>query len=397
MGGDTVTIAEPGPPTADGAGRDPGVAGVTVNMETVLSPPLAAASRFPDGLNATEKGWIPVVVGEPVAGRSDPPVPTVNMETELLPGVATASRLPDGLKATEYGKVPAMVGEPVAGERDPPIPTVNIATELLNSLATASRFPDGLNATDSGALPVVVGEQVAGERDPPVPTVNTETVLLPCLATASRFPDGLKATDHGNVPALVGEPVAGERDPPVPTVNMETLLPFSLATASRFPDGLNATESGVFPVAVGEPAAGESDPPVPANAGMAPTAASRRTATTVPTTLRRRAYRCVPDQCLEVAIDRWCITHSLPVCDASIVILPPRDVVDVLLASGTCEVCTAMEPGRGWLSPCHLRVGDRRSGRNAEHGARTLDSRLAKRRFGEGRCGAWEENRTLER
>jgi hypothetical protein len=45
---------------------------------------LATASRFPDGLNATDCGWLPVVVGEPAAVR-EPPAPTVNMETVLLP------------------------------------------------------------------------------------------------------------------------------------------------------------------------------------------------------------------------------------------------------------------------------------------------------------------------
>jgi hypothetical protein len=83
MGADTVTVAEAGPPTAEGAGGGPGGTGVTVKMETVLLPPLATASRVPVGLNATEYGLIPVVVGEPAAVR-EPPVPTVNMETVLV-------------------------------------------------------------------------------------------------------------------------------------------------------------------------------------------------------------------------------------------------------------------------------------------------------------------------
>jgi hypothetical protein len=90
--------------------------------------------------------------------------------------LATASKFPDGLNATEYGRLPVLAE--LAAVKEPPVPTVKVETVLLPPLATASRFPDGLNATDCGWLPVVVGEPAA-VREPPAPTVNMETVLLP--------------------------------------------------------------------------------------------------------------------------------------------------------------------------------------------------------------------------
>ena len=66
------------PDTSVSAPPDP-----TENTDTVLSPALAVASRFPAALNAAEVGFTPVGNGEPDTAVSAPPDPTENTDTVL--------------------------------------------------------------------------------------------------------------------------------------------------------------------------------------------------------------------------------------------------------------------------------------------------------------------------
>jgi hypothetical protein len=130
------------------------------------------------------------------------------MDTESDFELAAASRFPDGLNATETGSTPVAVGEPGAGEREPPFSTLNTDTECAYSLATASRSPDGLNATETGRFPVVVGEPGAGLRDPPVPAVaGAAPTAIPVtrrLAAPSRVRIRRRRPCLGRRPAMTG-------------------------------------------------------------------------------------------------------------------------------------------------------------------------------------------------
>jgi hypothetical protein len=76
-----------------------------VNIDTVPMLALATASRFPDGLKATEAGWDPVPVEVEPTAVSEPQLPTVNIDTVFEPKFATANSAPEGLNASESGAV----------------------------------------------------------------------------------------------------------------------------------------------------------------------------------------------------------------------------------------------------------------------------------------------------
>lgn len=97
-----------------------------------------AASRPVPGSNAIERGAPPTPNGEPVSSLSVPLVLTLNIEILLVPSSAVASRLPPGLKASSDGSLVAPVenGEPVTCAI-PLLVTLNTEIESSVALATA--------------------------------------------------------------------------------------------------------------------------------------------------------------------------------------------------------------------------------------------------------------------
>jgi hypothetical protein len=247
-------------------------------VENIDTLPFAIASRPPVGLNATDPGYGGVGNGEPATARSAPVLGVTENSDTLCTGrvalwntscvLAAASRPPPGLNATENTPDPfgsaasgSRNGEPATALNAPVLgSTENTDTLPAPKFAVASRPPRGLNASEYGpdSGPVENGEPATAVNAPVLgSTENTDTLFAPKFVAASRPPRGLNATELAPVGFENGEPGTALNAPVVGLTERTDTLP-AFAVASRPPPGLNATDAGPWldpaPVANGEPA-----------------------------------------------------------------------------------------------------------------------------------------------